>query len=301
MSSLLSNLTTVSAVALLRLLPRLSDGDRSWIARKLMRDRFAPDTRVFAEFCLQAVHAWKNKQYDIHQNGEAALLQRLAPFRPRVLFDVGANEGEWSIAACASLPDVHVHAFEIVPAMAAVLRERVAGLSTRIIVNPVGLSDTADSITIYRTADDSTKTSSLRISPEHTTTTGPKPVISEQADVRTGDAYLAEHGIDRIDLLKIDVEGAEEAVLRGFVRAFAEQRITLVQFEYGWVNAHNGFRLKDAYAFFEERGFVLGKLYPEGVAFKPYAYADEDFVGPNYVACHASRADIVEHLRCAPL
>lgn len=39
----------------------------------------------------------------------------------------------------------------------------------------------------------------------------------------------------------------------------------------------------------------------DGIAFKPYAYADEDFLGPHYVACHSSRDDIVEHLRCPAL
>lgn len=301
MASLFPSLAAASAAVLMRLLPRLSVGDRNWIARRLMRERFSPEARAFAAFCTQAVHAWKNKQYDVHQNGEAALLARLAPFRPRVLFDVGANEGDWASAAATALPEATIHAFEIVPAMATLLRERAARFGERVVVNPVGLSDQAGTITIYRTPDDSTKTSALRISPEHTAASSPKPVIAEQAEARTGDSYLAEHGIARIDLLKIDVEGAEETVLRGFARAFEEQRITLVQFEYGWVNAHNGFCLKDAYTFFEARGFVLGKLYPEGVAFKPYAYEDEDFVGPNYIACDSRRSDIIEHLRCPPL
>lgn len=233
MSSLFSNLAAASAVALLRLLPRLSPGERSWIARKLVRDRFSPEARAFAAFCTQAVHAWKNRQYDIHQNGEEALLKRLAPFRPGVLFDVGANEGEWAIAACTALPEASVHAFEIVPAMAAQLAGGVSRFGARVTVNAVGLSDRAGSITIYRTPDDTTKTSALQISPEYTATETPKPLIAEEAAIRTGDSYLEEHGIARIDLLKIDVEGAEETVLRGFARAFAEQRITLVQFEYG--------------------------------------------------------------------
>jgi FkbM family methyltransferase len=298
-SSLFSNLAAVTATILLRQVGRLSPGDRTWIARKLVRDRFSPEARAFASFCTQALHAWKNKQYDLHQNGEAGLLARLAPFGPRVVFDVGANEGEWAIAACTVLPEAEVHAFEIVPAMAEVMAERVARFAERVIVNPVGLSDHSGTVTIYRTAEAHTSTSVLELSTQYEADAG--TVVAEQAVVRIGDDYLAEHGIDRIDLLKIDVEGLEEKVLCGFQAALRQQRITLVQFEYGWMNAHNGFTLKSAYAFFEAHGFVLGKLYPEGVAFKPYAYEDEDFLGPNYIACHESRADIIAAIGCEPL
>ena len=42
----------------------------------------------------------------------------------------------------------------------------------------------------------------------------------------------AEHGIDRVGLLKIDTEGMEGAVLAGCERLLAEQRIDAIQFEY---------------------------------------------------------------------
>ena len=48
-----------------------------------------------------------------------------------------------------------------------------------------------------------------------------------------------------------------------------------------------------AYALLDRHGFVLGKLGPAGVRFKPYHPADEDLRGPNYVAVAARRADLV--------
>jgi hypothetical protein len=44
-----------------------------------------------------------------------------------------------------------------------------------------------------------------------------------------------------------------------------------------------------------------GTIYPEGVAFKSYELTDEDFVGPNCLACHQRRADIIAAQRCPPL
>ncbi len=284
------------------LLPRMPPGDRSWIARRVMQDRFAPGPRAMAGFFSQAMLAWKNKQYDVTLNGEEALLRRLAPFRPKVVLDVGANVGDWALAACRHLPEATVHAFEIAPTTAEELARHAAALSDRLVVNRMGLSDREGTIEIFRSPESSTATSTLRHAlavgeAEH----GVRTVLTETARVTTGDAYLAARDIARVDILKIDVEGAEPAVLAGFQQAFDRQAITLVQFEYGPLNIATRHMLADFHAFFEPRGYALGKLLPEGVAFKPYEIADEDFCGPNFIACRAERTDIIEALRCAPL
>jgi hypothetical protein len=114
-------------------------------------------------------------------------------------------------------------------------------------------------------------------------------------EVRRGSKYCAEHGIATIDALKIDVEGAERAVLEGFEPMITERRIRLIQFEYNRGSILSNFLLKNAFDFFTPRGYRLGKLTPGGVAFHEYRFADEDFIGPNYVAC---RKDDDELVRC---
>jgi hypothetical protein len=131
-----------------------------------------------------------------------------------------------------------------------------------------------------------------------TATDYPHPFPSTEllGRVEPGDALAARLGVERIDLLKIDVEGMEPRVLAGFSGCFERGAIELVQFEYGRVNILSRFLLRDFYAFFTERGYRVGKLYPERVDFRPYDLADEDFLGPNYVACRSLRADLVEAL-----
>ncbi len=104
---------------------------------------------------------------------------------------------------------------------------------------------------------------------------------------------MARTGLDRVDVLKMDVEGAELSVLRGFSSAFENRAIDIVQFEYGPLNLITRHFLQDFYSFLNERGFALGKLYPDGVGFASYSYEHEDFVGPNYVACHRQRKDMM--------
>ena len=302
MSQLISRLAYANLALLERLLHRLSPGDRSWMARRVMQRRHDPRVRVMAGFFNGAVLAWKNKNYDIHVNGEAALLARLRPFAPRLLIDAGANVGGWSLAACAALPDATIHAFEIAESTAVQLEANIAALGGRVIANRLGLSDRAGEIMIYASPESSTATSTRRDAiaigaADHKIET----IVELPASVITGDAYLAEAGITHVDMLKIDVEGAEEAVLRGFEGAFIRGAIDLVQFEYGAISIATRFLLADFYAFFEERGFVLGKLLPEGVDFRPYEHGDEDFQGPNYIACRRERADLIAALRGPPM
>ena len=276
----------------------MGPGNRAWLARRMMRDRSDPRARAFAEFSQQSIEAWKNRHYDVHLNGEAALLAALAPFKPAVLFDVGANIGEWSLAAVSVLPEARVHAFEITPATAAILTGNAAPFGARLAIHPFGLGDHEGAITVYLSPRDDTANSTLRdavaISAD---ANGPQAIAEVAARITTGDGFLAEHGITHLDFLKIDVEGAEFSVLRGFEEAFARKAIDLVQFEYGEINLKIRDFLEDYYKFFTTRGFVVGKLYPEGVAFKEYTLADEDFLGPNYIACRAERADLIAALR----
>jgi hypothetical protein len=120
--------------------------------------------------------------------------------------------------------------------------------------------------------------------------------IEIECDVRTGDSYLQENGLSRVDVLKIDTEGAEPLVLRGFSQALAEKRIGLIQFEYGRVNVLTRFLLADIYEMLEPLDFDIGKLYPNYVDFRPYSPMLETFLGPNYIAVHQKHSGLRSRL-----
>jgi hypothetical protein len=102
-----------------------------------------------------------------------------------------------------------------------------------------------------------------------------------------GDEFLEREGIGEVDFLKLDVEGAEHLVLQGLERHLRQQRVRFVQFEYGRVNILTHFLLRDFYQLFGAYGYVVGKIYPDYVDFREYDLSDEDFLGPNYLACRA--------------
>ena len=58
--------------------------------------------------------------------------------------------------------------------------------------------------------------------------------------------------------------------------------------------------LADFHAWFAARGYRVGKLYPEGVAFKDYDLDDEDFTGPNYIACRDELTEVIDGTGLSP-
>ena len=99
--------------------------------------------------------------------------------------------------------------------------------------------------------------------------------------------FSAREGVRDVDFLKLDVEGAEHLVLQGLESSLRLQRVRFAQFEYGRVNILTHFLLRDFHQLFASYGYVVGKIYPDYVDFREYDLGDEDFMGPNYLACRA--------------
>jgi FkbM family methyltransferase len=239
--------------------------------------------RKAAGLCRRYLNWYGNLSYDLQTNGESYVLGILARFRPKLLIDIGANVGDWTLEAKARCPDVQVHALEIAPPTFAALRTKTRDIRGVQCVN-LGLSDIAGPLRIRHYNE----------LPALTTASDyphPFPYVEMTVEVTTGDSYAAASGIRHVDMIKIDVEGMEEKVLKGFDSMLKRNAIDLVQFEYGRVNVINRFLLKDFYEFFRERGYVVGKIFPNYVDFKEYEIGDEDFMGPNYLACRAENRE----------
>jgi FkbM family methyltransferase len=247
------------------------------LGRLVARHRNATPLRKLAGLCRRYLAWHENHSFDLETNGEAHVLATLARFRPRTLLDAGANVGDWTLAAHRACPGAAIHAFEIAGPTFATLVANVGHLQG-VQCRNLGLGDVPGSIRIRHYPEQPALTTSSEY--PH-----PFEYVELSAEVVTGDGFAREHAIDRVDLLKIDVEGMEEPVLRGFDGLLRRRAIDLVQFEYGRVGILNHFLLRDFYAFFRERGYLVGKIFPRHVEFREYALTDENFTGPNYLAC----------------
>lgn len=73
-------------------------------------------------------------------------------------------------------------------------------------------------------------------------------------EVRRADEYIREKGIELIDFLKIDTEGFEFNVLKGFGDQI--QKVKIIQFEYGGTYIDSGDKLKDVIEYLARYGFT---------------------------------------------
>jgi FkbM family methyltransferase len=253
------------------------------------RDRFL--FRALASASTLYLDMLANVCFEMDVNGELRVLQQLATQRPSCVFDVGANVGDWSIAAARLLPHARIEAFEIVPDTARLMEAQLATAGVDSVhLNPIGLSDENGTTRVAHLPGFSQGSSAAVVQPAG-------EVQWRECTVRAGDDFCREQGIDHIDLLKIDVEGLESKVLNGFAGMLETASINAVQFEYGHLNASVRFLLGDFYDLFEGYGYVVGKIFPDQVDFHGYdAWRDENFRGPNYLAVHADRTDLIERL-----
>jgi len=269
---------------------RLRDAKRRLsysIARQ--RGRRLPD---FAARCARRfLLAYENVgNYRIDRNGERRVLTIIARHSPSVVFDVGANVGQWSSVAVELLRNADIHAFELVPTTARALTERFAD-EARVHTNGFGLADFEASIDVQVHAF----TPNISF-----IETSEAALPTERCHVMRGDDYAVGHGITHIDFLKVDAEGADHLVLRGFDRLLRSSQIDVVQFEYARFALTTHFLLADFYEMFAGFGFRVGKIYPTTVAFRPYRVEDEDFRGLNFLAVRSELTDLIAELQSGP-
>lgn len=225
-------------------------------------------------------------------NGER-LVQRvvLETTTPREItaFDVGAHVGDWT-ASLLALADrfgceVLVHAFE--PSRTAFERlrqrfgQRPAG---RVRWVHAALSDQAGEGVLHMVGD-------LALSNSLYPPLDGEPVGAEHVPLITLDGYCTSEGIDRIELVKIDAEGHDLAILSGASALLSSQRIEVVQFEYNyrWIAARAF--LRDAFELLGGFGYRIGKVTPSGIEF--YGRWDpelETYREANYLACLSERS-----------
>jgi FkbM family methyltransferase len=177
--------------------------------------------------------AYENQDFDMERNGEERIVKIISSLKPRCVFDVGANVGEWSLLVSRFCPKCEIHAFEIRTETFNKLKNKFAGYEN-IHLNDFGLSDSEGKIEIYYSSEnelDPTSTAyPLFDMKENMSTYG----ASQIGKVRRGENYIDDNDILDIDFLKIDVEGMELLVIKGFAEGL--RKVKVIQFEYGIFN-----------------------------------------------------------------
>ncbi len=175
------------------------------------------------------IRATRMMAYGVYEHRELKELSSLVPPGGTV-FDLGANVGYCS-ARFAQIVGSNGRVFSFEPSHTCLenLRKLEASSESGVItIIPKGVAESSRTTTYYETE----KTISHgfgrldeRPSDRHTVTR------EDQVDVTSIDDFCLENGVEHIDFIKIDVEGAEVAVLKGMHRWFASGKRPLLLLE----------------------------------------------------------------------
>ncbi len=148
----------------------------------------------------------------------------------KVIFDVGANAGIYSLVALAIQPDVIVHAFEPTPEIAAHLRETAAlnGLD-HLFVHEVAVLSKNGRAVLKRFRGELGTNEGMNYISEKFGESG-----AERVQTVCLDQFCKDHAIDRIDLLKLDIQGNEHSALKGAECLLQNGRIGIIFMELNW-------------------------------------------------------------------
>jgi FkbM family methyltransferase len=196
---------------------------------------------------------------------ESAFIERV--LRPGMtVVDVGANHGMFSMEAAHLVgAGGEVHAFEPTPATLLLLRQNLASNSlSRVQVFPCGLGAAPG-------------TARLRVHHHYggLNTLAPRDVTWNRRTLRadaiidvpitTLDLHCAREKLDRVDFLKIDVEGFELSVLQGARGMLAARRIDQILLEIGDLTcATAGVGPIEVLSELESLGYELHAIAPDG-------------------------------------
>lgn len=232
---------------------------------------------------------------DVTSSGESVLVQKLRQrYRERdarlCVFDVGANKGQFLRLMQTGLPGIPVifHVFEPAKVAFQVLQKNIQNLP-HIYLNNIGLGKTSGQAELYYNKPGSGLASLSKRRLEHLDIHFD---LVETIQMTTLDEYCAQHAVKQIDLLKLDVEGYEFAVLQGGAETFRAGKVWALTFEFGGSNIDSRTYFQDFWYLLHDYGMKsFFRITPSGYLspIREYCEIHEQFRTTNYLILRESQ------------
>ena len=155
------------------------------------------------------------------------------------LFDIGSHHGEYfDLFSIPFKAKMYTHFFEPQEGSYKILLKKYNSLKN-VVINHIAIGNyTKKQIDLYTCSKNNLLATTFPFKLEdfngNLSLDG-----KETVDITTLDKYLAEKGIQQIDMLKLDVEGMEYQCLEGCLNYINKKKIKYIQFEYCFINMAN--------------------------------------------------------------
>jgi FkbM family methyltransferase len=232
---------------------------------------------AFGEHCLKVLQG-KSWGTATVESEVRAILPLLPPERA-VVFDVGANQGLWTMTLLRmAAPRVErLYGFEPCEVHRTRL-EQIRRPPFELVRAAVGRES---GMAVIHSDGAGSALASLHARLDVV------QAIREEVAVVSLDDFAHQHGVDRIDFLKMDIEGHELFALEGARALLMQRRIRALSFEFGDSNLNSRTFFRDFWDMLSGFGFTIFRIVPGGRLYPITRYWRdlEDFVSvANYVA-----------------
>ncbi|MDD2714780.1 MAG: FkbM family methyltransferase [Candidatus Wallbacteria bacterium] len=218
---------------------------------------------------------------DMQSNGELAFLKQELSVDTGIVFDVGANVGDWAKLALEINSKISLHCFEPSSATFDILKNN--SFPPNVFLNNVGLGDTSGELELQIAGEGSGANSIY----QRRGVLDNIKFKAEKITVLTLDDYCSTHNLKQIDFLKIDVEGHELAVFKGMREMLKKGQVKVIQFEYGGSYLDARIQLGDIWELFSSLDYSFYKIFPAGPErILKYSQDLETFQYSNWVIRH---------------
>ena len=189
--------------------------------------------------------------------------------KDKIIFDVGANTGEWTQIALKVFPGAKFHIFE--PSLSLNKSLKKFSNNENVIINQFGISNDKGNMKLYNSGELIASSYPLN-----------KTSTFEEIKVKTIESYCTENGIENIFYLKIDVEGNEFKVLEGCAELLNKNKVKFIQFEFGPNHVVSGNFLKDFFVIL--KNYKIHRIVRGGLREILYNEINEILLTVNYLA-----------------
>lgn len=240
--------------------------------RIFMNRRHPKYIKTLFKFCSKYVDfCYGDNDFDRVTNGEYRLLKEIIP-KAQVVFDIGANTGDYSQEILNINGRAEIHAFEPDPRAFGKLKEK------KVIANNCAVGKAPGEVTLHLHKNKTVLNSLLPLHDETLL------LEKKMVQIDTTDRYAATKNISHIDFMKIDVEGYEFFVLEGARELLKKKAIDLIQFEFSGASAEARTFLKDFIDLLKTHGYSLYRVKPLSIEPVVYYPDQERFTLTNYLA-----------------
>lgn len=177
------------------------------------------------------------------------------------VLDVGAHVGELTLLFSRFVGSGRVHAFEAsrdaFERLSMVCR---AARLHNVTLNHKALAEKEGVLLLHLYDEDHSAWNSRAARPLADYGIDVKPVATEEVEATTLDLYCEREDVAKIDLLKVDVEGAEYQVLLGARRMLESKSVRCIAFEFGQTTFDMGNRPEEIEDYLNGLGYKISNL-----------------------------------------